>query len=352
MTVVNSNSNVLGLVRPSVLKLKPYASAKDEFKDFKKDLIYLDANENPYESAWNRYPDPNQSALKETLSQLKGISTDNIFLGNGSDEVLDMIFRVFCEPKEDNVIINIPTFGMYKVIANMHQIVCKEVLLTNDFQLDKQSIIESVDEQTKILFICSPNNPSGNLIDKDDILSLVKSLNVIVVIDEAYIDFADAKSWLKEVLTYKNLIISQTLSKAYGMAGLRLGICYADEAVIRLLKKVKMPYNVNILTQKYALKYLENKSKIKKEIAEINFNKSELKNELLKVELVEKIYPSDANFLLVKVDDANRRYEQLLANGIVVRNRSKEPLCENCLRITVGTASENKKLIEVIKTLK
>lgn len=352
MTVVNSISNVMNLVRPSVLELTPYASAKDAFKDFKKDLIYMDANENPYQSEWNRYPDPDQLALKEALSQLNGISTDQLLLGNGSDEILDMIYRVFCEPKADNVIINTPTFGMYKVLAGMHQIACKEVLLTNDFQLDIQRIVESVDAQTKILFICSPNNPTGNLMNKEDVLSLVKSLNIIVVIDEAYIDFADSRSWLKEVVNYKNLIVTQTLSKAYGMAGLRLGICYADAAVISLLKKVKMPYNVNILTQKFALKNLENKSKFKKEISEIILNKGALKSELLQIAMVQKIYPSDANFLLVKVDDANKRYAQLLNNGIVVRNRNKEPMCENCLRITVGTAMENKKLIEVFKTLK
>ncbi len=351
MTKVKTNNDILDLVRPTVLKLKPYKSAKEEFKDFGKGFTFLDANENPYENGWNRYPDPNQTKLKKVLSKIKEISTKNIFLGNGSDEILDMIFRIFCEPNLDNVIINTPTFGMYKVLSDINNVTCKKVLLNADFQLDVGNIIKSVDKQTKVIFICSPNNPTGNLIKKKDILTLVKTLNLIVVIDEAYIDFTDANSWLNEIEKHKNLIVTQTLSKAYGMAGLRLGICYANEVTIELLKKIKMPYNVNVLTQNNALKYLENENHIRNKIQEILTNKKTLIQELSKIGLVKKIYPSDTNFLLVKVDDANKRYQQLVNNGVVVRNRTNEPLCENCLRITVGTGEENDKLIHVLKTL-
>ena len=345
------NKDILDLVRPTVLTLKPYASAKEEFKDFNQDLIFLDANENPYENGWNRYPDPNQTELKRDLSKIKGIDSKNMFLGNGSDEILDMIFRVFCEPSLDNIIINTPTFGMYKVLSDINNVTCKKVLLKDDFQLDVKSILESVDEHTKVLFICSPNNPTGNLIHKEDVLSLIQNLNIMVVIDEAYIDFTTSKSWLNEVNTYKNLIVIQTLSKAYGMAGLRLGVCYANEPVINLLKKIKMPYNVNILTQINTRKCLVDQITVQNKIKKIIQSKSKLKTDLKKVDFVTKVYKSDTNFLLVKVDDANKRYKQLLNNGIVVRNRSNEALCENCLRITVGTNQENEKLINVLKEL-
>jgi len=343
--------DVLNLLRPTVLKLKPYASAKDEFKNFDQDLIFLDANENPYDNGWNRYPDPNQTNLKILLSKIKGISEKNMLLGNGSDEILDMIFRIFCEPNQDNVIINKPTFGMYKVLADINNISCKEVLLTNDFQLDKEKIISAVDQRTKLIFICNPNNPTGNLMKKEDVFSLVKLLNVMVVIDEAYIDFTNSTSWLNEVKEHQNLIVTQTLSKAHGMAGLRLGICYANEQIIDALKKIKMPYNVNILSQSNAISYLEQEAIIKSKIDLILKNKKNLKKELLKINFINKVYSSDTNFFLVQVDDADKRYNQLLTNGIVVRNRNKEPLCKNCLRITVGTEKEIEKLIETFKEL-
>ena len=351
MSQTKQKNDILNLVRPSVIELKPYASAKEEFKDFNKDMIFLDANENPYETEWNRYPDPNQNKLKKVISKIKGIDSKNIFLGNGSDEILDMVFRVFCEPSFDNIIINTPTFGMYKVLSDINNVTCKKVLLKNDFQLDIKKIIESVDERTKVLFICSPNNPTGNLIKKEDILTLLNNLNVIIVIDEAYIDFTFAESLLNEVNTYKNLIVTQTLSKAYGMAGLRLGICYANELIIELLKKIKMPYNVNILTQINTIKYLEDNTTIQNRITKIIRNKSKLREDLEKIEFVVKIYNSDTNFFLVQVDDANKRYKQLLDKGIIVRNRTKEPLCENCLRITVGTNEENTQLIKAFNKL-
>ncbi|MCK5637807.1 MAG: histidinol-phosphate transaminase [Flavobacteriaceae bacterium] len=351
MSQTKQKNDILNLVRPSVIELKPYASAKEEFKDFNKDMIFLDANENPYETEWNRYPDPNQNKLKKVISKIKGIDSKNIFLGNGSDEILDMVFRVFCEPSFDNIIINTPTFGMYKVLSDINNVTCKKVLLKNDFQLDIKKIIESVDERTKVLFICSPNNPTGNLIKKEDILTLLNNLNVIIVIDEAYIDFTFAESLLNEVNTYKNLIVTQTLSKAYGMAGLRLGICYANELIIELLKKIKMPYNVNILTQINTIKYLGDNTTIQNRITKIIRNKSKLREDLEKIEFVVKIYNSDTNFFLVQVDDANKRYKQLLDKGIIVRNRTNEPLCENCLRITVGTNEENTQLIKAFNKL-
>ncbi len=344
--------DINSLVRDNIAGLKPYSSAKSEFKDFKKDLIFLDANENPYDNGMNRYPDPDQTDLKEVLSKIKGISTNNILFGNGSDEILDMIFRVFCEPKRDNIIINVPTFGMYKVLADVNDIKYKSVLLTDEFQLDKESIIRQVDQNTKLIFICSPNNPTGNLIKKEDILNLLAKLNkVIFVIDEAYIDFSGADSWLNEVNNFNNLIVTQTLSKAYGMAGLRLGICYAQSEIIDVLKKIKMPYNVNVLSQKKAIFELVKDIGLKEELEQIIANKEILKNELLSIPFVQKIYPSDSNFLLAKVDDADKRYQQLLQEQIVVRNRTSEPLCENCLRFTIGTKEETKELIKALKTI-
>lgn len=345
--------DIHSLVRENITKLKPYASAKSDFKDFKQDLTFLDANENPFDKGWNRYPDPDQSELKKALSKIKGIPEENMLLGNGSDEILDMIFRVFCEPKIDNIIINVPTFGMYKVLAEVNDINYRSVLLTDEYQLDISSIVDKIGSNTKLIFICSPNNPTGNLIRKEDILDLLSKLtNTIIVIDEAYIDFSNAVSWLNEVNNYNNLIIIQTLSKAYGMAGLRLGICYAQTKIIDILKKIKMPYNVNVLSQKKAINELYKTDELKSELNQIATSKKVLEKELKSIDFVKNIYHSDTNFLLVKVDDANKRYKQLIQKQIVVRNRTNEPLCENCLRFTIGTASEIKKLINALKTLR
>lgn len=343
---------LIDLVRPNVLKLKPYASARDDFKDFNEDFVFIDANENPNNNGINRYPDPNQTELKNILAKIKNIPTENILLGNGSDEVLDLIFRAFCEPGKDSVMVNPPTYGMYEVLANMNNVACKKVHLTSDFELNTSGIIAETDVNTKVLFICSPNNPTGNLLQKEAILELIENGNALVVIDEAYIDFTSAESWSKEINNYPNLIVTQTLSKAYGMAGIRLGICYANSEIISVLKKIKMPYNVNVLTQQKAIEFLRKDKRVTKDVADILQNRNILVNALKKIPFVIKVFPSDANFLLVKVDDANSRYNQLAELGIVVRNRTKEPLCENCLRFTVGTASENKKLIEALKALK
>jgi histidinol-phosphate aminotransferase len=337
--------NISEMARPSIRDLKPYASAKDEFKDVDQELIYLDANENPYENSLNRYPDPHQLQLKQRISEIKKVPVENILLGNGSDEILDMIFRVFFEPGKDNIIINTPTFGMFKVLSDVNNITFKEVSLSADFQLDTDAVIGAVDASTKAVFICSPNNPTGNLMDNESIKTLLE-LGLLVIIDEAYIDFSGAQSWNQELENYNNLIVTQTFSKAYGLAGIRLGACYADTEIIELLKKVKMPYNVNVLTQRTALQYLENEKVTEQEINEIINSRNKLSTELLKIGLVQNIYHSDSNFILVKVDDADKRYQELIGKDLVIRNRSKEPLCENCLRITVGTPNENKILIK------
>nr|WP_139226721.1 histidinol-phosphate transaminase [Zhouia amylolytica] len=343
--------NIEKLVRSNVLRLKPYSSARDEFVDFKQKMIYLDANENPFENGVNRYPDPQQRSLKEVLAEQKGVQVEQILLGNGSDEVLDLVFRAFCEPKEDNIITLPPTYGMYGVLAETNDVENKKVLLDENFQPNVEAILAKVDVNSKLMFLCSPNNPSGNSLDSVRIEQLLRAFKGLVVIDEAYIDFSKHPSWLNRLEEYPNLIITQTLSKAYGMAGIRLGICYASKEVIAVLNKIKPPYNVNELTQQKALETMLHISKVNNEINCILSNKKDLLKALLQVNFVEKIYPTDANFVLVKVDNADRRYEELIAKGIVVRNRSKQPLCDNTLRFTIGTKSENEALIKALKEL-
>ena len=342
---------IQSLVRENIKNLKPYSSARDEFKEFKKEMIFLDANESPYENGLNRYPDPQQTTVKKELSILKGVSESQILLGNGSDEVLDLIFRVFCEPNVDNVITLPPTYGMYKVLANINNVFEKEVFLTKDYELDEIKILEAIDDNSKILFLCSPNNPTGNTFSIKTIELLLTSFEGVVVIDEAYIDFSKGQSWLKRLNEFPNLIITQTLSKAYGMAGIRLGICYASDEIISVLNKVKPPYNVNELTQQRALKRLQNFEKVNSEIKKILKARKRLIWRLKEIPFVEKIYTSEANFVLVKVDNANLRYKQLLEKGIVIRNRTKQPLCENTLRFTIGCKKEVKELVKVLKTL-
>ncbi len=349
---MENNFDINNLVRENVKSMKPYSSARDEFEDFDTaDMIFLDANENPFENGVNRYPDPQQSSVKVVLAKQKKIKTNQILLGNGSDEVLDLLFRAFCEPKVDNVITLPPTYGMYGVLANINAVENKEILLSTDFQPQIEKIMDAVDENTKIIFLCSPNNPTGNSFSDENVAYLLKNFNGLVVIDEAYIDFSKKESWVNELDEYPNLIITQTLSKAYGLAGIRLGICYASAEVISVLNKIKPPYNVNELTQKRALDRLDNQNKINSEIESIITQREELLKVLLNVKFVEKIYPTEANFILIKVDDANKRYEELIAKGIVIRNRTTQPLCENTLRLTIGTEVENKKLIEALSSL-
>jgi histidinol-phosphate aminotransferase len=342
--------NLDSLVRENVKVLKPYSSARDEFEDFDTaDMVFLDANENPFNSGVNRYPDPQQASVKSILANQRGVNANQMLLGNGSDEVLDLLFRAFCEPKADNVITLPPTYGMYGVLANINAVENREVLLSTDFQPQIEKIFGAIDNNTKIIFLCSPNNPTGNSFSEESVTALLDNFKGLVVIDEAYIDFSEKESWLQKIEQYPNLIITQTLSKAYGLAGIRLGICYASAEVISVLNKIKPPYNVNELSQKRALERLNDTVAIKSEINSIIAQRSALLKVLVHVEYVEKIYPTEANFILIKVDNANKRYDELIAKGIVIRNRTTQPLCENCLRLTIGTEKENKKLIEALK---
>jgi histidinol-phosphate aminotransferase len=344
--------NIQKLVRANVQSLQPYSSARDEYKDAtSEEMIFLDANENPFENGVNRYPDPQQNKVKEILSTIKRVNKKNILLGNGSDEVLDLIFRAFCEPNKDNIITLPPTYGMYAVLANINAIENRKVLLSNDFQPKVNAILNVVDAHTKILFLCSPNNPSGNSFSAGTVEELLTKFKGLVVIDEAYIDFSEQESWLERLQQFPNLIITQTLSKAYGLAGIRLGTCYASQEIIAILNKIKPPYNLNELTQQKAVERLLKVDEVIKEVSEIVKERSVLMNELKEVSFISKVYPTDCNFVLVQVDDASKRYDQLLAKGLVIRNRTSQPLCENCLRFTVGTTAENKKLMQALKEL-
>ncbi len=336
-------------IRENVKLMKAYSSARDDFTDVAE--VYLDANENPFDSGINRYPDPYQKKLKERISEIKSISTKNIMLGNGSDEVLDLIFRAFCEPKRDNAIFTPPTYGMYKVLAELNNVNLKPSYLDVNFDFRVDELLNQIDPNTKLILLCSPNNPSGNSIKEAEVKKILDRSNCLVVIDEAYIDFSNMNSYIDLLSIYPNLIVCQTLSKAWGMAGIRLGICYASDAIISVLNKIKPPYNVNVLTQQKAIESIENIENFNSNLEEILKQKKKLKAALREIGFVKLIYPSDANFWLIKVDDANMRYKQLLKEGIVVRNRTNEILCENCLRITIGTAKENDKLIKALKEL-
>ncbi len=350
--MIKSEFNLENLLRDNIKTIKPYSSARDEYKDVVTDgMVFIDANENPFDTTVNRYPDPQQTKVKECLSELKEIPVNQMLLGNGSDEVLDLIFRVFCEPNQDNVITLPPTYGMYSVLANLNAVEIKEVKLKTDFQPNIEEIEEVIDEYSKLVFICSPNNPTANSFEAEKIEALIKSFNGIVVIDEAYIDFSAQESWLRRLSEFPNLIIAQTLSKAYGLAGIRLGVCYASKEIISVLNRIKPPYNVNQLSQDKALERLNKIEDVKHEIETVLGEREMLMTELKSIAIIKKVYVSDANFLLVKVDDANRRYQQLIEKGIVVRNRTNQSLCENCLRFTVGTAEENEKLIKTLNEL-
>ncbi len=348
---MNKQFSIQNLIRENVKGLSPYSSARDEYVSDGSDMVFLDANENPFENGVNRYPDPQQRGLKSVLAEQKGIAVENILLGNGSDEVLDLIFRTFCEPKIDNIISLPPTYGMYKVLSGINTVENREVLLTDDFQPDVEAILNAADEHSKLLFLCSPNNPTGNVFREEIMVDLLNKFNGLVVIDEAYIDFSGSESWVTRLSEFPNLVVTQTLSKAYGMAGIRLGICIASKEVIAAVNKIKPPYNVNELTQQKALQRVLDTSAVKSEISNILSEREQLLKALHEVYYVKQIYTSDANFVLAKVDDATKRYNQLLKEGVVVRNRTTQPLCENTLRFTVGTPTENKKLIEVLKKL-
>ena len=343
--------NVLDLIRPNIKLLKPYSSARDEFQGVTDNMVFLDANENPYENGVNRYPDPQQNTVKKLLSNLKNISSENILLGNGSDEVLDLIYRAFCEPNQDNIITLPPTYGMYSVLANINAVAIKKVQLSKDFQPQVDKILEAADKNSKLLFLCSPNNPTGNSFSQKSIEKLLNEFKGVVVIDEAYIDFSKKTSWIERLNEFPNLIVTQTLSKAYGMAGIRLGICYASKEIIQVLNSIKPPYNINELTQQRTIEQLKKDELTQKQIQSILQERALLVDELNNIPFISKIYPSDANFVLAKVDEATKRYNQLIEKGVVVRNRTTQPGCENCLRFTVGTEEENEILIKVMKQI-
>jgi len=333
------------LVRPNIRSLSPYSTARDEAQGAPE--VFLDANENPFPGlGYNRYPDPRQKALKAKVSALKGLPTENIFLGNGSDEAIDLMFRIFCTPGRDNAVAIVPSYGMYAVAADINDVEVRGVALGPDFSLPVEELLKAADERTKLLFLCSPNNPSGNAFEPSQLLDLVKRFPGIVVLDEAYADFSAKGSLRGAVREYPNLVVLQTFSKAYGMAGLRLGMAFADAYIIELMNRVKYPYNISQATQELALKALEAPLETETIIAQ----RERLTETLPGIDCVKKVWPSDANFLLVQTDDADALYAHLLQDGIIVRNRSRVPLCSGCLRLTVGTPEENDRLLKSLQS--
>jgi histidinol-phosphate aminotransferase len=338
-------------LRPHIAKLQPYTSARDEYTG--KEGVFLDANENPFGSItdqdFNRYPDPYQSSLKEEIAKIKGVRPSQIFLGNGSDEAIDLLYRAFCNPGKDNVILLPPTYGMYEVSANINDVEIRKVALTLDFQLQPDKILAAADPNSKILFICSPNNPSANKAKRGDILYLLENFKGLVVVDEAYIDFSDEPSFTTELDRFPNLLVMQTFSKAWGLASLRLGMAFASEELIRILNKIKPPYNISGLTQDTVLAAIRDKAKVDQMIQDILAEREFLKSELEKLPFVQKIHPSHANFLLVQIPNANQVYDDLIEEKVIVRNRAKVLLCTDCLRITVGTREENEVLLKALR---
>lgn len=346
------NFKLENIVRDNINKLVAYSSARNEYKG--NEGIFLDANENPYgsplESNYNRYPDPLQLNVKSKISVLKNIPIENIFLGNGSDEAIDILYRAFCIPSKDNVIVCPPTYGMYEVSANVNNVeILKVPLVPETFQLDISSVLKAITENTKLIFVCCPNNPTGNGVKWKDIQILLETFNGIVVVDEAYIDFASYGSLISQLENYKNLVILQTFSKGWGLAGLRVGMAFASEEIIAIFNKIKPPYNINIVSQQLLLEALNNKSKVDEWVKEIILERRKVSDELTKLLFIKIIYPSEANFILVKTDNAKNIYDFLITQKIIVRNRSNITICDNCLRITIGTKEENTKLLNTLK---
>ena len=336
------------LVRKNIWSLAPYSSARDEYSG-KEAHVFLDANENPYNAPYNRYPDPLQREVKQLLERVKGVPAENIFLGNGSDEAIDLPYRIFCEPGRDNVVSIAPTYGMYQVCADINNIECRQVLLDDNFQLHADAVLKACDAHTKIIWLCSPNNPTGNSLDRDEIMKVVESFDGIVIVDEAYIDFAHQMSLRQELPTHPNLIILQTMSKAWGSAAIRLGMAFASKEIIAIYNKVKYPYNVNQLTQQQAIEMLKDPFEVDKTVKVLLQERSRLMQAFLELPICEKIYPTDANFFLTRVTDATKIYNYLVDRGIIVRNRSHIQLCQNCLRITIGTRTENNELLSALR---
>ena len=342
--------NIPDLLRENIKKLSPYSSARDEYRG--NIGIFLDANENSFGSIpagdLNRYPDPHQQEIKRKLSKIKNVNVENIFIGNGSDEAIDLFMRAFCEPGKESIMIMPPTYGMYKVAADINNVNVIEVPLTNTFQIATDYVINNITQSTKLIFICSPNNPSGNLLDRKSILKIVNNFNGLVVIDEAYIDFTAEESWISELKSFNNLVVLQTFSKAWGLANIRVGMAYANEIIISVLNKIKYPYNVNGVSQQIIIDALESESKKNEVVNRIIFQRDKLAEALSTLSIIEEVFSTDSNFILARVKDANNIYDYLLENKIIVRNRSNIINCKECLRFTVGREEENNKLLEIL----
>lgn len=337
------------LLRKNIANLKPYSSARDEFSGSAS--VFLDANENPYDTGYNRYPDPYQQDVKKRIAEIKGVQPNQIFLGNGSDEPIDLLYRAFCNPGIDNSVIMEPSYGMYTVSADINDIEIRKVLLNDDYQIEASKLLTACDDKTKLIFLCSPNNPTANSLDRAEIVKVIKGFGGIVIVDEAYIDFAPGTTLLIELDNYPNLVVLQTFSKAWGLAGIRLGMAFASPEIITILSKIKYPYNINALTQQRVMQSLQNVEEKDAWVKTIIEERTILAEELKQFSFVEKIYPSDANFLLVKMEGAREKFEYLMNSGVIVRDRSKVALCEDSLRITVGSPEENKALIQVLLNL-
>ena len=336
------------LVRPNIWSLAPYSSARDEYSG-KEAHVFLDANENPYNAPYNRYPDPLQRDVKKLLERVKGVPAENIFLGNGSDEAIDLVYRIFCEPGVDNVVSITPTYGMYKVCADINNVEYRTILLDENFQMQAEELLAACDDHTKVIWLCSPNNPTGNSLNRDEILRTIEGFNGIVVVDEAYIDFAQQQSLRQELPTHPNLIILQTMSKAWGSAALRLGMAFASKEIINIYNKVKYPYNVTMLTQQQAMEMLKDPFEVDKTVKILLQERTRLMQAFRELPICEQIFPTDANFFLARVTDAVKIYDYLVDKGIIVRNRTRIQLCNNCLRITIGTRTENNELISALR---
>ena len=336
------------LVRPNIWSLAPYSSARDEYSG-KEAHVFLDANENPYNTPYNRYPDPLQREVKSALKKVKGVPEENIFLGNGSDEAIDLPYRIFCNPGQDNVVAIAPTYGMYKVCADINNIECRQVLLDDKFQLHADQLLAACDEHTKIIWLCSPNNPTGNSLSRDEILKTIEGFEGIVIVDEAYTDFSQQMSLRQELPTHPNLIILQTMSKAWGSAAIRLGMAFASKEIINIYNKVKYPYNVNLLTQQQALEMLKDAFEVEKWVRTLLAERGYLMQAFQQLPICKEVYKTDANFFLARMTDAQRIYDYLVERGIIVRNRTRIQLCNNCLRVTIGTRSENAELLAALR---
>ena len=339
------------LVRPNIWSLAPYSSARNEYSGHKAH-VFLDANENPYNKPYNRYPDPLQTDLKARIAKIKGVDASRIFLGNGSDEAIDLVYRVFCEPGSDNVVAIEPTYGMYKVCADINNVEYRKVLLDERYQLSAAKLLAACDANTKVVWLCSPNNPTGNNLDRSEIETVVKESQCIVVIDEAYADFSENRSFRKDLALYPNLIVLNTFSKAWGCAALRLGMAFASAEIIELFNKVKYPYNINLLTQEQADKILDRRFEVEDWVRLLLQERAKVMKAFAELPICKKVYPSDANFFLALVTDAQAVYDYLVEKGIIVRNRTRVELCNNCLRITIGTKSENIELLSALRQFK